>query len=150
MKHFQSLLLVAAAAAVSFPMAAQEHLKSLDAKNISKTVSPKEDFFNYVVEGWRESHPLTSEYSRYGQFNVLNDSSNNRVQRIVTGLAATNPAKGSTAYKVATVYELAMDSVRRNQLGAQPLQPILKEIEGTTAAGMTDLFYKIQKVYGSP
>lgn len=150
MKHFQSLLLIAAAAAVSFPMAAQEHLKSIDAKNISKTVSPKEDFFNYVVEGWRESHPLTSEYSRYGQFNVLNDSSNNRVQRIVTGLAATNPAKGSTAYKVASVYELAMDSVRRNQLGAQPLQPMLKEIEGTTADRMTDLFYKIQKVYGSP
>ena len=150
MRHLHSLLVVAAAAAVALPSIAEEHLKSVDLNNVSKTVSPKEDFYNYVIEGWRESHPLTPEYARYGQFNILNDSSNNRVQRIVTGLAATNPQRGTNAYKVATIYEQAMDSTTRNKLGASPIQPILKKIESTDKNGMTDLFYEIQKYYGSP
>lgn len=150
MRHLHSLLVVAAAAAVALPSIAEEHLKSIDLNNVSKTVSPKEDFYNYVIEGWRESHPLTPEYARYGQFNILNDSSNNRVKRIVTGLAATNPQRGTNAYKVATIYEQAMDSTTRNQLGATPIQPILKKIESTGKNGMTELFYEIQKHYGSP
>ncbi len=73
-----------------------------------------------------EANPLTDEYSRYGMFNILNDSSNNRVRRIVTGLAATNPKPGTNAYKIASLYEAAMDSTRRNKLGAQPIQAHLK------------------------
>lgn len=150
MKKSAFLMVAAITSAVSLSAQTKEHLYSIDAKNISQTVSPKEDFFNYVVEGWRESHPLTPEYSRYGQFNVLNDSSNNRVQRIVTGLAATNPQPGTNAYKVAAIYEMSLDSVRRNQLGAKPLQAWLKKIEATPATGMTDLFYQIHKTYGNP
>ena len=97
-----------------------------------------------------EAHPLSAEYSRYGQFNILNDSSNNRVRRIVTGLAATNPAPGTDAFKIATIYEAGMDSVRRNTLGAAPIQADLAKIENTPASGMTDLFLWMHKNYGSP
>ena len=83
--------------------AAQEHLKSLDAKGIDTSISPKKDFYNHVNKKWTEAHPLSAEYSRYGQFNILNDSSNNRVRRIVTGLAATKPAPGTDAFKIATL-----------------------------------------------
>lgn len=151
MKHLRSFLAVAAAlAAMSMSAQTAEHLYSIDAKNLSKTASPKENFFDYVTEGWREGHPLTSEYSRYGQFNVLNDSSNNRVQRIVTNLKSTNPQPGTNAFKVATIYEMAMDSVARNALGANPIQASLKRIENAKPSEMEDLFYWIQKVYGSP
>ena len=101
---------------------AQEHLKSLNASGIDKTTPASKDFYQHVNKGWMESNPLTPEYSRYGQFNILSDSSNNRVRRIVTNLSKTNPKKGTNAYKIAALYEAAMDSVRRNQLGAEPHQ----------------------------
>ena len=132
------------------PALAKEHLKSLDAKGVSKTVKPGQDFYEYVNEGWIEANPLTPEYSRYAQFNVLSDSSNNRVQRIVTNLAKTNPQKGSNAFLISTMYEAAMDSVRRNNEGAGPIKPLLKKIEETKPEGMTDLFLWMQKNYGSP
>ncbi len=127
-----------------------EHLKSLDPKGIDPETPAATDFYKHVNKGWMESHPLTPEYSRYGAFNILNDSSNNRVRRIVTGLAATNPEPGTNAYKVATLYEQGMDSVRRNQLGASPLKPLLAKIEGTTPDGMTDLLLWVHRNYASP
>lgn len=127
-----------------------EHLKSLDPKGIDHATPASEDFYKHVNKGWMDSHPLTPEYSRYGAFNILSDSSNNRVRRIVTGLAATNPERGTNAYKIATLYEQGMDSVRRNKLGAEPVKAELKKIENTTHEGMTDLHLWMHKHHSSP
>jgi len=146
----KTVLTCAFLGAALYGAAAQEHLKSLDAKGIDNSISPKKDFYHHVNNKWMESHPLSAEYSRYGQFNILNDSSNNRVRRIVTGLAATNPTPGSDAYKIATIYEAGMDSVRRNKLGATPIKADLERIENTPSSGMEDLFIWMHKNYGSP
>lgn len=146
----KTFLCCLAMSAIVCGASAQEHLKSLNENGFSKTESPKEDFYNYVNEGWVNSHPLTAEYSRYGQFNILNDSSENRIQRLVKGLTATNPAKGTNAYKIATLYEMGMDSVRLNKEGAAPIKALLDKIENTPANGMEDLFIMMQNEYSSP
>lgn len=134
----------------AIPALAQEHTKSLDAKGLDNSVSPKTDFYHHVNNKWQKEHPLTAEYSRYGQFNILNDSSNNRVKRIVTGLAATNPEKGTNAFKIATIYEQGMDSVRRNREGAAPIKGKLAKIENTKPEGMNDLFRYMHRYEGAP
>jgi putative endopeptidase len=136
-------------AAIPFTASA-EHLKSVDPKGIDPNTPASQDFYQHVNKGWMESHPLTPEYARYGQFNILNDSSNNRIRRIVTNLSKKNPAKGTNAYKIASLYDAAMDSVRRNQLGATPIKADLAKIENTDHDGMTDLFLWLHKNYASP
>ena len=140
-----SALLVAG----SFGMSA-EHLKSLDAKGIDKNVKPGEDFYLYVNNAWMNEHPLTPEYSRYGQFNILTDSSNNRVKRLVTNLASTNPQKGTNAFLIATLYEAGMDSVRRNREGNAPIKADLAKIENAKPEEMTDIFLWMHKNYANP
>lgn len=147
MKLRNLMLLLGATATIG---AQAEHLKSLDPKGIDPNTPASEDFYQHVNKGWMDSHPLTPEYSRYGAFNILSDSSNNRVKRIVTGLAATNPQPGTNAYKIATLYEQGMDSVRRNKLGAEPIKPYLSKIESTSPEAMTDLQLWIHKNFGSP
>ena len=127
-----------------------EHLKSLDASLVNDSIPAGTDFYEHVTEKWQKAHPLTAEYSRYGQFNVLNDSSENRVKEIITGLAATNPEPGTVAFKVSTIYNQAMDSTRRNNDGAAPIQADLRKIENTPHEGMTDLFLWLQTYYCSP
>ena len=127
-----------------------EHLKSLNGNGLDKNVKPGEDFYLFVNQEWMNEHPLTPEYSRYGQFNVLQDSSNNRVKRIVTNLSKTNPQKGTNAFLISTLYEAGMDSVRRNNEGAAPIKPILAKIENTKPEEMTDLFLWLHKNYSSP
>ncbi len=129
---------------------AEEHMKSLNAEYFDLETSAGTDFYQFVNKGWMEANPLTPEHSRYGQFNILSDSSDNRVKSIVINLAATNPQQGTIAYKVATLYELAMDSVRRNAEGATPIQADLKRIENTKPEEMTDLFLWLHANYASP
>ncbi|MBE6314529.1 MAG: M13 family metallopeptidase [Bacteroidales bacterium] len=150
MKLFKSALLALAALCAGSTAYATEHMKSLNPDFFDKTTSAGEDFYKFVNNGWMEANQLTPEYSRYGQFNILTDSSNNRIKNIVLNLAASNPEKGSVAYKVATIYEQAMDSVRRNREGAEPIKADLEKIENTTHEGMTDLLLWIHANYASP
>lgn len=150
MKLFKSALLAIAALCAGSTAYATEHMKSLNPDFFDKTTSAGEDFYKFVNQGWMDANQLTPEYSRYGQFNILTDSSNNRIKNIVLNLAASNPEKGSVAYKVATIYEQAMDSVRRNREGAEPIKADLAKIENTTHEGMTDLLLWIHANYASP
>lgn len=149
MNNSKKLFLAALATSVA-AVGFAEHLKSLNLEYVDKTTPAGTDFYTHVNKGWMDKHPLTPEYARYGQFNILNDSSNNRIKKIVTGLSATNPAKGSVAYKVSNFYELALDSVRRNREGAEPIKADLKKIESATPDQMEDLFFWMQKNYASP
>lgn len=142
--------IIAAFASSVIAVSAQEHLKSLDPSGFDADTPVSKDFYRHVNKGWMESHPLTPEYASYGQYKILSDSGNNRVRRIVTNLAKTNPENGTTAYKIAALYESAMDSTRRNQLGAAPIREALSKIENTTPDGMDDLFIWFHKYYGSP
>lgn len=132
------------------PVMAQEHTKSLDIKGLDNSISPKTDFYHHVNTKWQKDHELTPEYSRYGQFNILNDSSNNRVKRIVMGLAATNPKPGTNAFKIATIYEQGMDSIRRNREGAAPIKAKLAKIENTKPGEMLDLFRWMHRYESAP
>ena len=151
---YNTKFFMALATATAFGLAScstsTEHLKSLDASLINDSIPAGTDFYEHVTERWQKAHPLTAEYSRYGQFNVLNDSSENRVKEIITGLAATNPEPGTVAFKVSTIYNQAMDSVRRNNDGAAPIKAGLDKIENTPHEGMTDLFLWLQTYYCSP
>ncbi len=150
MKLFKSALLALAALCAGSTAYATEHMKSLNPDFFDKTTSAGEDFYKFVNQGWMDANQLTPEYSRYGQFNILTDSSNNRIKNIVLNLAASNPEKGSVAYKVATIYEQAMDSVRRNREGAEPIKAHLKKIETTTHESMNDLLLWLHANYASP
>lgn len=143
-------IIAIAALGVTLTLGAQEHLKSLNKEEISPEISPKTDFYHYVNKKWMDANPLTPEYSRYGKFNVLSDSSDNRIQRIVTGIGEKNPEKGSVGYKIASIYQTGMDSVRRNAEGAKPILGLLEKIENTPANGMEDLFIWMHKNYSSP
>lgn len=131
-------------------VSAQEHLHSLDAKQIDNSIAPGTDFYRHVNKKWQDANPLTPEHARYGKFNVLSDTSEVRVKNLVLGLAETNPRPGTVAFKVSTIYNQAMDSVRRNREGATPIQADLKKIENTNHEGMEDLFLWMHKNYASP
>lgn len=130
--------------------AGAEHLGSVDKALIDSTYTPGEDFYHYVNNGWMKAHPLTDEYARYGMFNVLNDKAEENVKEIVMNLGASNPGKGTNAFKVWTLYSQGMDSVRRNNEGATPILADLKKIEDTPADGMEDLFLWMHGNYSSP
>lgn len=146
----KTLMLTGAAMIIALSVGAKEHLKSLNKEGLSPDIPASKDFYHHVNQKWMDANPLTPEYSRYGQFNVLTDSTDERVKRIVTGIGKTNPEKGTVAYKIASIYESGMDSVKRNRLGAAPIRAGIDKIENTKPSEMEDLFFWMHKNVSSP
>ena len=150
MKILKVVLSAALLGSFSLTSNAAEHLKCVNKAYIDSAIPAAEDFYHHVNNGWMKAHPLTPEYARYGVFNILNDEAEKNVQDIVLNLGATNPEKGSNAYKIWTLYSQGMDSVRRNNEGAAPVLADLKKIEETQHEGMEDLLLWMHRNYGSP
>ncbi len=131
-------------------LAQAPHTKSLDLTKVSKDVKPGDDFYLFVNQTWMQEHPLTGEYARFGNFDLLRDTAQEQVRSLVLDVAASNPASGTVAHKVATIYNQAMDSVRRNAEGAAPIAPLLAKVENATADEMDSLFMWIHASYASP
>ncbi len=126
-------------ASMAIAAVGQNQLKSgIDLANLDKTVSPKEDFFDYACGGWAKLNPLPAAYSRYGSFDKLAEDNGKRINSILGELMEKNFAKGTTEWKLSELYKLAMDSVRRNKDGVKPVMPIIKKMEA--AKTVKDLF----------
>lgn len=150
MKSIKVALACALALGCCNGMSAEEHLKSLNPGYIDNDVKAGDNFYLHVNKGWMDANPLTPEYSRYSQFDKLAEKARDRVKGIVTGLADTNPEPGTVAFKVATIYQQAMDSVRRNAEGAAPIKADLARIENTRPEEMEDLFLWLHGNFASP
>lgn len=100
----------------------------IDLANLNTQANPGSDFYEYATGGWRKNHPLTDEYARYGQFDALGENNRLQLQQLVLEQASGNNAPGSNAQKIGDLYNLAMDSTRRNELGSAPIEPMLQQI----------------------
>ncbi len=104
----------------------------LNLANLDTTVSAGTDFYRYACGGWMKNNPLTDEYSRYGTFEVLIENNRKQLQDLIEGLAAKENPAGSLSQKIGDLYNMAMDSVTRNQQGVEPIKAELDKIAGLT------------------
>lgn len=108
---------------------AQSSLGSgIDKSNMDLTARPGTDFFEYAAGGWMKSHPLTPEYSRYAQFDALQENNRKQLRELIEELAAGTHPQGSLQQKIGSLYKSAMDSVRRNESGRKPIEETLRQI----------------------
>lgn len=103
--------------------------------NLDTTAKPGTDFFEFACGGWMKNNPLTEEYSRYGSFDALAENNTKQLQGLVEELAATEHPMGTNEQKVADIYNIALDSVKRNNDG---FTPIVKELEAIEAIASCD------------
>ena len=75
-----------------------------------------------------KNHPLTPEYSRYGTFDKLGEDNQLQIKNLVIELASKKHKKGSEKQKIGDLYNLGMDSIKRNQQAAEPIADILNDI----------------------
>ena len=122
-----------------------ELTSGIDLNNLDTTVSPVDDFYQYACGGWMASHPLDAEHSRYGSFDFLAEENQKQLRSIIDSVSAQDNKKGSIADKIATLYNIGMDSVRLQQQGAEPLKPYLEEINALSSRA--DIWAEILKMH---
>ena len=116
--------------ALAMTTAASAQLRSgISLADLDPTVRPADDFYEYACGGWMKTNPLPAAYSRYGSFDRLAEDNNKRINGILKELQSNTYPEGSVEQKLSDLYKLAMDSVRRDREGVEPLMPLIRRLE---------------------
>ncbi|MBO7226397.1 MAG: M13 family metallopeptidase [Bacteroidales bacterium] len=107
---------------------APELTSGIDKSNMDTTANPADNFYQYACGGWMEKNPLTDEYSRYGSFDKLAEDNREQLKSLIEEIAANKHEANSIPDKIATLYNMGMDSTTLNNQGAQPIEGMLKNI----------------------
>ena len=125
-------------------MQPDEKIPGIILENIDPTVSPKDDFYNYVNGNWLKSTKIPDDETRWGGFGVLREKTRMDVLNIVKKAQKLNTYKaGSDQKKALLIFESQLDTVARDAAGIAPIQPLLDAIN--TIENLTDL----QTVYAT-
>ena len=105
---------------------------AIDLANFDNTTSPSEDFYQYACGGWMEANPLTPEYARYGIFDQLEKENQEKLKVLIEELGSKPQAEGSVGAKIQMMYNMGLDSLKRNADGAAPVAGQLESIKAVS------------------
>lgn len=98
-------------------------------ENMDTSVSPKDDFYNYVNGNWMKTNTIPDDETRWGGFSVLRKSTRKDVLEIInTSKEFGTYAEGSDQKKALQVFESELDTIARNEAGITPITPLLDAI----------------------
>ena len=120
--------LLFAASFIATTAMAQGLKSGVDRNNMDFNVKPGENFYEYAAGNWLKNNPLDKEHPMNGAFVDLEELNKKRIREMVEDYAKKPQTKGTVAQKIASIYNLYMDSVRRNREGYAPIKPVLAKI----------------------
>jgi len=98
-------------------------------ENMDTTVSPKNDFYNYVNGNWMLKTEIPEDQVRWGGFGVLRKSTDKDVLNILDKAAKSGKyLEGTDQSKALAIFNSKLDTNSRNKLGISPLKPALDAI----------------------
>ena len=108
-----------------------EKIPGIVLENMDTSVSPKEDFYNYVNGNWMKNTEIPEDRTRWGGFSVLRKSTDADVLQIISDAKESNKYDASTDQaKAIALFDTKMDTTARNEAGMAPLVPALEAIDG--------------------
>ena len=122
------LFVLATLALMTTACTQKQQTTGIDLSNLDTTIVAQNDFYQYATGGWQKNNPLTAEYSRFGSFDKLALNNLEQVNGLIQEIASKKHPQGTLAQKIGDVYNLAMDTARREQEGIEPVQKTLDEI----------------------
>jgi putative endopeptidase len=127
----------ATAPATPAATAAAAPAMGVDLAGIDKNVKPGDDFDAYANGAWRNAAQIPDDRSSIGTGFEVQKKAEQRNADLIKGLAATNPAAGTDARRIADYYAAYMDEAGIEARGLEPLKPELAKIDAITSK--TDL-----------
>ena len=121
-------MLLLTASLVATGAMAQGLKSGIDRNNMDFNVRPGENFYEYAAGNWMKTHPLDKEHPMNGAFVDLEELNKKRIREMGEDYAGKLQTKGTVAQKIASLYNLYMDSTRRNREGYTPIKPVLAKV----------------------
>lgn len=107
---------------------------AINLADLDLSVNPASDFDNYANGGWKQRFPIPDEKSRFGSFDLLADTGEVQVKKLIDEIAAGKHQPGTIAQKIADFYNTGMDTAKIETQGlthVQPLFDLVNSIQNT-------------------
>ena len=108
--------------------ASAQQLKGYDKTNMNLDVKPGDNFVEYACGNWLKTHPLRDDQMTNGAFFDLYELNQKQIQEMILEFATKPQEKGSLGYKIGTLYNQMMDTLKRNEQGLTPIMPYIERI----------------------
>lgn len=95
--------------------------QSIDQTALDRTISPADDFFLFANGSWIGKTEIPASESRWGSFNELEASNNEKLKQILNKAVAMNPEPGTQMQLLGAYYQSFTNMQRRDELGITPL-----------------------------
>src|SRR3712207_3499220 len=93
-------------------------------------IRPQDDLYRHVNGKWIERTAIPEDKARYGSFLVLAEEAEQAVREILEEARGAEP--GTEERKFGDLYSSFLDEQRVQELGAEPIRPLLAQVEGAT------------------
>ena len=110
-------------------------MRGLDAANLDRSVSPRDDFNAFANGGWKKANPIPGEFSCYGSFEQLSEVNLLVLRELCEAAALCSPAATLPERLVGTFYKAALDEAAIERAGLSPVQPLLSLVETACSLG---------------
>ena len=97
-------------------------------EELDPSIRPQDDLYRHVNGKWIERTGIPSDKARYGSFYLLAEEAEKAVRDIIVEAQTAEP--GTLERKFGDLYSSFMDEERAEELGGEPLKPLLAEADG--------------------
>jgi putative endopeptidase len=108
--------------------APKQDIHGIVVANMDASVKPGDDFFQYCNGDWIKRAEIPPDQREVGVFTSLADLSSKRTVGLIEEAAKANAPAGSSARKIADLYNSFMDEAAIEAKGLVPLRPHLEAI----------------------
>jgi len=100
-----------------------------DLANLNRSVSPCDNFYEFVNGGWMKNNPIPAAWPSWGTFNELQDHNQQALHEILEQAARDTTAQpGSNWQKIGDFYASCMNESQIESAGLKPLEPAFRQI----------------------
>jgi putative endopeptidase len=101
----------------------------VDVAGIDPSTKPGDNFFRHVNGIWYDTAQIAADQSGVGSYSFLNIPQKKLLQNILDNVSKMENGKGTIEQKVGDFYASGMDLETINELGYEPIKPILERID---------------------
>jgi putative endopeptidase len=99
-----------------------------DFDGIDLAIKPGDNFFNHVNKTWSDDAVIADDQAGVGSYSFLNIPQKELLEDILEEVSKGSYEKGTADQMVGDFYSSGMDTIRINERGFNPIQPLLDRV----------------------